>query len=104
MKKQLSEAAAAYRPAPVDLSDVRLPEELTALTEVIAANTHEVWSQKRMEEGWTYGPGRNDALRKHPNLLPYPLLPEEDKEYDRATAMNAVKLLVKLGYKIEKHV
>ena len=83
----LEAVAKTYSPAPLDLSDVTLPESLTALTEAIAENTHEVWSQGR---------------RKHPDLLPYSYLPDSEKEYDRATAMNAIKLIVKLGYKIEK--
>ena len=94
--------AKAYKPAPLDLSDVTLPESLEELTEAIAENTHEVWSQGRMNEGWTYGPKRDDATRKHPDLLPYSSLTEGEKEFDRATAMNAIKLIVKLGYKIEK--
>lgn len=94
--------AKSYKPTPLDLSDVVLPESLTELTEAIAENTHEVWSQNRIAEGWTYGPVRDDATRKHPDLLPYSDLPEGEKEYDRATAMNAIKLIVKLGYKIEK--
>ena len=91
-----------YRPAPLDLSDVRLPESLCELTEVIAENTHEVWSQRRMAEGWTYGPVRDEAALKHPCLLPYAELSENEKEYDRATALNAIKMMVKLGFKIEK--
>lgn len=94
--------AETYTPTPLDLSDVTLPESLTALTEAIAENTHEVWSQGRRKEGWTYGPVRDETRKKHPDLLPYSYLPDSEKEYDRATAMNAIKLIVKLGYKIEK--
>ena len=94
--------AKAYKPAPADLSEVTLPESLTQLTEVIAENTHEVWSANRMAEGWTWGPARDDARLKHPNLLPYSELSEADKDYDRATAMNAIKLIVKMGFKIDK--
>jgi hypothetical protein len=94
--------AHSYRPAPLDLSDVRLPESLTELTEAIAENTHELWSQSRLREGWTYGAVRDDAQLKHPDLLPYSDLPEGEKEYDRTTAMNAIKLIVKLGYRIDK--
>lgn len=94
--------AKTYKPAPLDLSDVTLPERLTELTEAIAENTHEIWSQKRIEEGWTYGLERDDSQLKHPDLLPYSDLPDSEKEYDRATAMNAIKLIVKLGYTIEK--
>lgn len=91
-----------YKPAPVDLSDVVLPESLTELTEVIAENTHEVWAQSRIAEGWSWGPERDDKHLKHPNLVPYSELAEIDKDYDRNTAMNAVKLIVKLGFKIDK--
>ena len=99
---KLSEIASSYRPAPLDLSEVTLPEGLAALTEAIAENTHEVWSKGRMDEGWTYGPKRDDETKKHPDLLPYACLTEGEKEFDRATAMNAIKLIVKLGYRIEK--
>lgn len=101
-KQSLKALAAGYQPAPIDLSDVVLPESLLALTEAVAENTHEVWSQSRLSEGWTYGPRRNDAKRKHPCLIPYADLPEVEKAYDRNTAMNAIKLIVKLGYRIEK--
>ena len=98
--KTLAALAASYKPTPLDLSEVVLPESLLELTDAIAENTHEVWSQNRMAEGWTYGPRRDDAKREHPCLIPYANLPEEEKEYDRATAMNAIKLIVKLGYQI----
>ena len=44
-----------------------------------------------------------EERKKHPDLLPYSALPEGEKEYDRATAMNALKLIIKLGYRIEKN-
>lgn len=91
-----------YKPSPLDLSDVALPDSLMELTEAIAENTHEVWSRNRMDEGWTYGAERDDVTLKHPDLLPYSDLSEGEKEYDRLTAMNAIKLIEKLGYKIEK--
>ena len=91
-----------YKPTPLDLSDVVLPESLIELTEAIAENTHEVWSWNRMNEGWTYGPERNDRKKKHPDLIPYSELPESEKAYDRATAMNTIKLIVKLGYTLHK--
>ena len=102
-KQSLKALAAGYQPAPLDLSDVVLPESLLALTEAVAENTHEVWSRNRMEEGWTYGPERDDKALKHPGLVPYASLSEGEKDYDRATAMNAIKLIVKLGYRIEKN-
>ena len=91
-----------YKPKPVDTSKVVLPEDLNALVELIAKNVHEVWSEERIKEGWTYGPVRDDIKKTTPCLVPYEELPESEKEYDRKTAFETLKLVVKLGYKIEK--
>lgn len=91
-----------YKPQPVDTSKVVLPEDLNALVELIAKNVHEVWSLERIKEGWTYGPVRDDIKKTTPCLVPYEELPESEKEYDRKTAFETLKLVVKLGYKIEK--
>jgi hypothetical protein len=92
----------AYKPAPRDTSSVRLPPDLAALTELLARNTHENWARRRMAEGWSFGPERDDRKKTHPSLVPYEDLPESEKEYDRATAMETVKTILALGYRIEK--
>ena len=91
-----------YLPKPIDTSDVVLPEELTELAEMIARNVHDVWAEGRIEDGWTYGPERNDDLRQTPCLVDYDDLSEEEKDFDRNTAMGTLKLIIKLGYRIEK--
>ena len=91
-----------YIPKPIDVSDVEIPAELEPLREAIAENIHEVWSAGRMKEGWTYGPVLDHNLKKHPDLVPYSELPDSEREYDRATAMNTIKLVLKLGFKLEK--
>lgn len=90
-----------YNPKPIDTSDVILPEDLLALTERIAENVHDVWAVGRIAEGWTFGPVRNDAKKETPCLVPYCDLPETEKEYDRNTAMETIKLIIELGYRIE---
>ena len=70
-----------YIPEPMDLSSVDLPESLIQLSERIAENVHEVWAKARIDEGWTYGEKRDDIHKKHPCLVPYDELPEEEKEY-----------------------
>lgn len=92
----------SYTPQPVDTSDILLPEQLNELVEQMAKNVHEVWAQSRMEQGWSYGPERNDALKHHPCLVPYEELPEDEKSYDRDTALGTLKLICKLGFKISK--
>ena len=91
-----------YIPEPMDLSLVDLPESLIQLSERIAENVHEVWAKARIDEGWTNGEKRDDIQKKHPCLVPYDELPEEEKEYDRNTAMNTIKMVKKLGFRIEK--
>ena len=91
-----------YIPNPIDTVGVALPQELKALAEDIAKNVHEVWSAGRMKDGWTYGEERNDAEKKHPCLVPYEQLSEEEKEYDRNTSVETIKLILKLGFKITK--
>lgn len=86
----------------MDTEDVQLPEELNELVEQMAKNVHEVWAQTRIQQGWTYGPERNDALKHHPCLVPYEELPESEKEYDRNTSIETLKLICKLGFKISR--
>lgn len=92
-----------FIPNPMDTSDVVLPQELLELGETIARHVHDVWSQNRIHEGWTYGPERNDALRQTPCLVPYEQLSDEEKAYDRNTAFSTLELICKLGYKIVKN-
>jgi hypothetical protein len=89
-----------YQPRPIETSSITLPAALIALTERLAENTHEVWAQRRLSEGWTYGVRRDDALKTHPCLVPYASLPESEKDYDRGTAMEALKAILVLGYRI----
>lgn len=91
-----------YIPSPENTDNVTLPEELNILVEAIAENVHEVWAKSRMEQGWTLGPERDDQRKQHPCLIPYAQLSEEEKDYDRNTAMNTLKLIEKLGFKIIK--
>lgn len=91
-----------YNPKPIDTSDVVLDNEILDLCEQIAENTHEVWSLGRIKDGWSYGEKRDDEKKHHPCLIPYDELPESEKEYDRNTSMETLKLIIKLGYKITK--
>lgn len=91
-----------YTPKPIDTSNVSLPEELKPLVELIAENVHETWAQSRLNQGWTYGERRNDDIKTHPGLIPYEQLSEEEKDYDRNTSVETLKLILKLGFMISK--
>ena len=91
-----------YKPKPIDTSDVILTDDITELCELIAKNTHDVWAENRIKDGWTYGEARDDVKKHHPCLIPYEELSDFEKEYDRTTSMETLKLITKLGYKIVK--
>lgn len=92
-----------YKPNPIDTSKIELPEDLLELTELIAENVHDNWSVGRIADGWTYGETRDDEKKTNPCLVPYSKLTDSEKEYDRVTAIQTLKLIVGLGYKIEKN-
>ena len=91
-----------YTPNPIDTSSVVLPEELAPLAEELAKNVHEVWAKTRIEQGWTYGDTRDDLRKQHPCIVPYDELSENEKEFDRNTSQETLRLIIKLGFKITK--
>ena len=91
-----------YNPQPIDVSDVVLSSDLEDLIEALAENVHNTWAKGRIDDGWTYGPVRDDAKKHHPCLVPYDDLPESEKEYDINTAVGTLKLIRKLGFEISK--
>ena len=91
-----------YEPQPISVDDVKLNAELLELGEAIAENAHEIWAMKRKEEGWKWGPERNDEKKETPVMVPYSDLPEQEKDYDREMAMQTLKLVRKMGYRIVK--
>ena len=91
-----------YKPNPIDTSHIKLPDDLVELSEKIAENVHENWSKGRIDDGWVYGEARNDEKKTTPCLVPYRELSEREKDFDRITATETLKLIVALGYEIRK--
>ena len=91
-----------YYPKPIDTSDVVFPNELYELVELLARNVHDNWASGRINDGWVYGSLRDDAHKQHPCLVDYSELCEKEKEYDRNTALETLKVIVKLGYSIQR--
>lgn len=91
----------SYNPKPFDNSDIHLPPEFDSLVETLARNNHELWAAARLKERWTFGPERDDTKRKTPLLIPYDQLPASEKEIDVNNAIEPLKTIMKLGWKIE---
>src|SRR5580658_3790800 len=90
-----------YKPEPIDNSKIELSEPLKRLVEKLAANNHELWARGRMAEGWQYGPTRDEAAKLTPLLVAYDELPESEREYDRAMAVETLKSIQALGWTIQ---
>jgi hypothetical protein len=93
---------AAYVPTPIDTTGISLSSDLEELVERLAQNNHDNWARKRIDEGWSQGARRDDTSRQHPDLLPYNELPESEKEYDRKTVVEVIKVIIALGYEVRK--
>ena len=71
-----------YIPNPIDTSDVTLSPELVKLANLLSANVHNVWAVGRIQEGWTYGPARDDARKETPCIYTIPTK-NRSNAYDR---------------------
>ncbi len=98
----MAENPPPYEPRPIDTSQVKLSGDILELTELLARNAHDIWARQRLADGWRYGPRRDDARKEHPSLVPYEELSESEKEYDRSTALETLKAMIAMGYRVEK--
>lgn len=92
-----------YNPKLLDLTHVSLPDFMDELCEAIAENAHDTWAWERQSEGWTYGSERDDENLLTPDMVPYAELPDSERQYDRVMAFDTLRLLIALGYKIERN-
>ncbi len=91
----------------VGLSDSRPEfkfEETPDIVESLAIIEHDRWWAHMVLSGWKYGKVRDDNKKIHPYLIPYEVLTNKIKQYDRDTVINMPKLLEKIGQKIVKRV
>lgn len=75
----------------------RAADILGDAVETLAEINHDVWAAKRIAAGWRYGPRRDDAAKRHPDLVAYTHLSETEKAYDRETARVVVAELLRRG-------
>lgn len=68
------------------------------LVEQIASRVHDNWSRTKIAHGYSYGEVRDDALKHHPDLIPFQYLRENSKTYDYAFAEGLVDAIYSNGY------
>jgi len=65
--------------------------------EHLAVIEHLRWAADRHLDGWSYAPVRDNALKHHPQLIPYPALSEPMKDLDRFAVRGVPTLLARSG-------
>lgn len=91
-----------YQPHPVDLSGIKLDSMLQSDVEIISRSIHETWADQRVRAGWVYGTQDDLDRKTHRCLVEYDELPEPEKDVDRATVTQTIKMLLWMGYEIKK--
>nr|XP_014340342.1 PREDICTED: ryanodine receptor 2 [Latimeria chalumnae] len=90
-----------YKPAPMDLSHLKLTSAQEAMVDKLAENAHNVWARDRIRQGWTYGIQQDVKNRRNPRLVPYVLLDERTKKSNKDSLREAVRTLLGYGYNLE---
>lgn len=84
----------------INTKEIGLPDELLRMSELLAANVHHRWVQRRFADGWQYGAKRDDNRKEDPSLVPYSELSQTEKEYWRETALDTIKTILACGFEL----
>jgi RyR domain len=94
--------ATDYKPKPIQTEHIVLGDEFLELVELLAENAHDIWASERLQDGWTFGPERDDTERRHPCLVPYAQLPDRERDYDRTMVIGSIRAILALGFTISR--
>lgn len=93
--------AAGYSIAPLEDWDADLFRFSISEVETMGDLEHERWIRERQSGGWKYAPGaRSNEAKTSPYLVPWDQLPEDVKDYDRATVRRVPALLAEVGLQV----
>uniref|UniRef100_A0A672KMD4 B30.2/SPRY domain-containing protein n=1 Tax=Sinocyclocheilus grahami TaxID=75366 RepID=A0A672KMD4_SINGR len=93
--------SSGYKPAPLDLSHVKLTPNQNQLVEKLAENGHNVWGNQPFYSCYLPCDPQDILNKRNPRLVPYNLLDERTKKTNRDSVNNAVRTLIGYGYNIE---
>ncbi|KAF7254755.1 Ryanodine receptor 2, partial [Varanus komodoensis] len=93
--------SSGYKPAPMDLSCIKLTPSQESMVDKLAENAHNVWARDRIRQGWTYGIQQDVKNRRNPRLVPYALLDDRTKKSNKDSLREAVRTLIGYGYNLE---
>lgn len=77
-----------------------VPDE--GMIERLARIEHRHWMAARLDQGWRFGPTRNDTSKIHPAIVPFEQLDEANKQKDRDTILRLIGILSNRGFIIRR--
>jgi hypothetical protein len=84
----------SYNPKPIDTTV--LQKNMDTKIQNMASRIHDSWAAERIIQGWTYGPERCDIDKRHPCIVPFDQLSDDEKKFDIVTARTAITLFLEL--------
>ncbi|XP_059376123.1 ryanodine receptor 2 [Carassius carassius] len=89
-----------FIPIPVDSSEVEYPPQLEPIRERLAENLHELWLIDKIEQGWTYGPVKDESRKVHPCLVEFSKLPDQERIHNLQSSEDILRTLLAFGVHI----
>ncbi len=68
--------------------------------ELLARMEQHRWMTERTEDGWTYGPARDEVARRHPDLTPWELLSTVAQAKNRDAMREFADIIADAGFRI----
>src|SRR5665647_1795438 len=85
---------------PSTLSRAKVLHAIESNVDLLAECEHDGWMEQKYRDGWSHGLVRDDDAKKHPCLVQYANLSEEDKEKDRNAVRHYPEIVELAGFKI----
>jgi hypothetical protein len=95
LNPQEEETSGPWQPTPLNLDGVRLSQDVLAISERLAENSHDVWAIGKFKQF-------EGTSNTHPDLIPYDSMTDAQKEYDRKASTDTLKFLTLCGYNFVK--
>ncbi len=73
------------------LFQIQLAPFVENIRDKLAENIHEMWAVTKIETGWCFGEGRDDAEMTHPCLTQFQNLPTAEKRYNIQLAVQTLR-------------
>lgn len=89
-----------FRHEPLTTDHTTLCWEMMMLVDLLAENSHEVWADGYVKNGWKHGNYFDAAEKLHPSLKPYMTLDEQEKNLNREAVTSVLKACICLGYRV----